>query len=379
MNLMISEVQITCIILMGLVTLFLAVVVSRYTVVGKTYNYARKILTAATSLVTIHFIVQYLLHKGETSDLMVQRSLVNLGFGIPMSYLFNMSNYYILRKRKVGRLAWWLAPVLFVVSMGVMAVCAWRDCMSLAVQLMAVFYAVTLAYYGGIQIVAYFVNLRCIRTREDVSLLPYLKWTRWSLFIMVFLSFGFPVMTFNPNLLMRSIYGLMALSSAFFYVLSFIGYGINGAVSTNYAAQHGIRPVSRQYILKRTMAEEEEKQESMMARVEKFVASGSYLRNGITQKEAAEEMGISVYRLKSWLNSTDFETFSRWLVYLRLVRAKEMLMECPEMGSDRVAECCGFCDRQYFQRSFRKWMGMTPSQWVKQRELEGSSSDDNSK
>ena len=246
MNLMISEVQITCIILMGLVTLFLAVVVPRYTVVGKTYNYARKILTVATTLVTAHFMVQYLLHKEGEPNLEVQRSLVNLGFGIPMSYLFNMSNYYILRKRKVGRLSWWLAPVLFVVSMGVLTVCAWRDCLPLAVQLMAVFYAVTLVYYGVIQIMAYFVNLRLIRTREDASLLPYLKWTRWSLFIMVLLSFGFPVMTFSDNLLLRSVYGLVALSSAFFYVLSFIGYGINGAVSTKYAAQHGIRPVSLQ-------------------------------------------------------------------------------------------------------------------------------------
>lgn len=373
MNLMISEVQITCIILMGLLTMFLAVVISRYTVVGKTYNFARKILTLGTFFVTVHFIIQYGLHKMPNADLANQRTLVNLVFGIPMSYCFNLSNIYILKKRKISFFTWWFAPILWVVALLVLAVCKWMGELRLAAVLMSCIYALTLVYYGVLQIQTYRRVIRAIRSKNDLSLLPYIKWTRWSLFVMVVISFGFPIMTFAPNLLLRSLYGLLSITVGFFYALSFMGYGINGAVSAKYAVSHGMRPISRQYVLKSAKAEDTEKMASVKERIEKFVRNGSYLRNGITQKEAAEEMGISIYRLKSWLGSTDFETFSRWLVYLRLVRAKSMLKEHPDMGCDVIAESCGFCDRQYFQRFFRKWMGMTPSQWLKKEEMEGLS------
>lgn len=365
MNLMISEVQITCVILMGLITLFLAFVIERYTVVGKMYGYARKILSLGTMFVSIHFMVQYGLHKSAPDNEALLRTLVNLSFGIPMSYFFNLSNYYLLRKGKVSWVNWVLAPAAFVLAMITLAVCILTEQLLLAAILMAVMYAFTLIYYGVIQIVEYFRVVQKIRSKVDFSLLPYIKWTRWSLFVMVIIAFGFPLMTFNENLLVRSFYGIFSISSCFFYVLSFMGYGINGAVSANYSAKHTKQaPVAP--AVKYPTVDDEIKMEHLREVVNAFIQKGSYLRNGITQKEAAEEMGIAPYRLKTWLNSTEFETFSRWVVYLRLMKAKEMLLLDPDMGGDELAEKCGFCDRQYFQRSFRKWTGMTPSQWVRQ-------------
>ena len=36
------------------------------------------------------------------------------------------------------------------------------------------------------------------------------------------------------------------------------------------------------------------------------------------------------------------------------------------MIGDELAEKCGFCDRQYLQRTFRQATGVMPKQWVKQ-------------
>lgn len=350
---------------MGLLTLFLVFVIGRYTVVGKIYSLSRKFLSTGTFLVTIHFILQYLLHKSAPENEETIRSLINLSFGIPMSYLFNISNYNLLCKSRIHWVNWFMAPVVFVFAMITLVVCHLTGEMTLAVTLMAVMYAFTLIHYGVLQIREYFYVVHKIRTKEDLSLLPYIKWTRWSLFFMVIISFGFPIMTFVTDLLLRSLYGLISISSSFFYALCFMGYGINGTLSSSYAMECG-QPVAKPTTKKHRSVNEELKMQRLLAAVDEFIKKGSYLRNGITQKEAADEMKISPYRLKTWLNSTEYENFSRWILYLRLEKVKELLLRDPDMGGDELAEQCGFCDRQYLQRSFRKWTGMTPSQWVKQ-------------
>ena len=80
MNLMISEIQITCIILMGLISLLLAFVVPHYAVAGKVYDKARKILIGGTFLVTIHFMLQYWLHKSAPVNETLVRTLINVSF-----------------------------------------------------------------------------------------------------------------------------------------------------------------------------------------------------------------------------------------------------------------------------------------------------------
>ena len=362
---MISEVQITCVILMGMITLFLACVIDRYTVVGKMYSRARKILTLGTFLVTIHFIIQYWLHKNAVPGEIMLRSLVNLSFGIPMSYLFNMSNYYLLRKGKVDKINWLIGPVAYVLAMITLLVCIPIGEKMVAVSIMALIYAYTLIHYGVLQIIEYFKVVGKIKSKEDLSLLPYIKWTRWSLMVMVIIAFGFPLMTFNTNLLMRSLYGLLSIASGFYYVLSFMGYGINGAVSTNYAEEHGMKFIA-QSSNKRTVLDDEPKMERLRIAMEKFVTDERYLRNGITLKEAADEMHVPVTRLRLWFKNSEYETFNKWLLFLRLKKAKEILLADPDMGGDELAYKCGFCDRQYLQLSFRKWTGMTPTQWVKQ-------------
>ena len=382
MDLMISEVQITFVILMGLTTLFLALVIPRYTVVGKTYETARKILAGGTLFVTIHFILQYLLHKTECEDVSTIRTLVNLSFGIPISYLFNMSNYYLQRKGQVAWVNWLLAPAFFLLTMGVLVEGVFSGHLQVTSFIMAVIYAFTLFYYGVLQLREYRRMIRVIHEGNDLSMLPFIRWIRWSLFSMIIVAFGFPLMTFNHNLLMRSLYGIISISVSFFYVLSFMGYGLNGdakryttrlddmdSQSSDLSSfrkkisSHIGQKISGQKDVRQV---DEAKMERMKQLVKEFEEGDSYLQGGITLKEVADEMGVSPYLLRTWLHTTEFDKFSTWMLYLRLEKAKELLVNSPELGNDAIAERCGFCDRQYFQLQFRKHVGMTPSRWVKE-------------
>lgn len=366
MDLMISEVQITCIFLMGLFTAFLIFVIPNYTVVGMGYNCARKVLSGGTFLVMVHFIIQYILHKDAQIDEAVIRSVVNLSFGIPLSYLFNMSNYYLLRKGKVTLFNWLFAPILFVLAIVILVVGILFHQIGLATILMAVLYACSLAYYGVLQIAEYIYVVKKIRNKQDFSLLPYIKWIKWSFLAMVFIALGFPFMTFNHNLLFRSLYGLLSLGVSFFYVLSFMGYGVNGIVTPKFALMYGVnQPEAKNSIKTVKHQVDEAKLERMKGQIEKFEKNESYLKSGITLQEVADELGVTVYFLKAWLRASEYKKFSNWLMHLRLKKAEELLVNSPELGNDIIAARCGFCDRQYFQLQFRKYKGKTPSKWIK--------------
>ena len=383
MNLMISEVQITFVILMGLITLCLVFSITHYAVVGKTFDAARKFLAGGTFLVTIHFIIQYLIHKTSPIGEDNWRTLVNLSFGIPISYLFNISNYYLQRRGGVSMVNWLFAPVSFVFSMVILVVCLLLGFVGMATLLMAIIYAVTLVYYAVIQVKEYYHIMYNIRHNGDSSLIHYIKWMKWSLFCMVVIAFGFPIMTFNTNLLMRSLYGILSIASGFFYVFSFMGYGVYGSALLLRAKSHdmifpddgGEAKLTSVTTLVRELKESAQKvttksdtgkSEKIEMLVRTFEEGDSYLKSGITLKEVSEEMGISAYMLRSWLKTTKFEKFNNWIIYLKLEKAKKLLRECPELGNDAIADRCGFCDRQYFQLQFRKHFGMTPSRWVKE-------------
>ena len=79
---------------------------------------------------------------------------------------------------------------------------------------------------------------------------------------------------------------------------------------------------------------------------------------------AAESMDISVYLLKLWLAGTEYEKFNNWIQHLRIEKAKQILAENPNIPGSELAKRCGFCDRQYLQRTFMKIEGKTQTEWL---------------
>ena len=77
-------------------------------------------------------------------------------------------------------------------------------------------------------------------------------------------------------------------------------------------------------------------------------------------------MDIPTNRLKVWLQGTEYEKFSNWITFLRIDKAKELMLQNPESNIEEIAEQCGFCDRPYFSRQFTKQEGISPSKWTKE-------------
>ena len=364
---MITEVQITCIVLMGLITLFLAFSLHRYTANEKVINNARKLLTGGTILVMIHFTFQYILHKNE-NNVEDTRTMFNMIFGIPITYFVDLSYLYLQREGRIQKIEWLYGPSVFFLSILILAIALLSKqtevTLPFANKITAIIYSTVLIYYGALQLFEYFKIRRTLGNDHTHYLRTLLKWTKFSMFTVIVVSLGFPFMTFNTNLLMRSLYGILSISSAFFYILCFIGFCLNYSIKTNVAFA-----ISKAEKEEKGQTATDQKTELMASIAEDFVRSGYYLQAGITVKDVAIRMGVSCNMLKSWLHSTEYDKFNTWITYLRIEKSKELLVNNPYLNSEEIAEQCGFCDRQYFQQLFKKQEGVSPYKWLKEKQL----------
>ena len=367
MKIYITEVQITCIVLMGLITLLLAKFLPAYVNFGRKIHVARKFLTYGTLLITVHFIIQYFLHKN-LHDVAEIRTIVNLLFGIPISYFFNISYLYLMQQGNIRRRNWWIGPIALILSFTVlfisMVAMIQHHELPYTTIIMSLIYGTTLIYYKVELIKAFFKAKKEIAEHKNPALSQLIEWTRWSLLILVLVAFGFPFMTFCTNHILRSVYGILAISSSFFYIVSFIGYCLT---NSNKVEQNEANVVEKPVFSNETTSMSIiEPTEKMNAIIQDFIQKESYTIAGITLKDAAIEMGISCNKLRVWLRGTPYEKFNNWIVSLRIEKSKKLLIKNPDLSNEEIAEQCGFCDRQYFQHQFSKKEGVTPTRWQRE-------------
>ena len=96
--------------------------------------------------------------------------------------------------------------------------------------------------------------------------------------------------------------------------------------------------------------------------VERWLASGGYLKAGITSPMAADAMNIPRYQLTAWVKASGHTSFTRWMTSLRIEEAKRMILEHRDWTNEAIADHCGF-SRAYFQKIFKQETGMAPAEY----------------
>lgn len=92
-----------------------------------------------------------------------------------------------------------------------------------------------------------------------------------------------------------------------------------------------------------------------------------YLEKGLKIGDVAAAVGSCRTYVSNYINDTKGESFSDYINRLRIEDAKS----CLDKGSDvkivALVETLGFSSEQSFYRNFKKFTGMTPSEWKKRR------------
>lgn len=223
MTFSLSEIQIACVILMGFLTLIFAFVVPLYTKNVKIFVVSKNLLVLALSIATLHFLVQYILHKNSVPP-ETTRTTINIIFGFPVSYLFTMALMYLVRRGKIKRTEWAFQPLIYIIALLVFAVSLYLKIPTAEVlPKLSFLYAVALLHCSSMQIRGFF-DIKERQMVGDHSYDVLRKWTQWSLFLMPGIGLGFPFVIFSSSVTVRAIYGIATMAVAFICVLGIMGY-----------------------------------------------------------------------------------------------------------------------------------------------------------
>ena len=99
----------------------------------------------------------------------------------------------------------------------------------------------------------------------------------------------------------------------------------------------------------------------------KLYMSRNFSNPNLMLQDVSKAVGMSNSRFSTVFSQQSGQTFTEYLMYLRLGKAKEML-RTTGLRSSQIAGEVGYNDSHYFSYIFKKNTGITPSEYRAQNQ-----------
>lgn len=374
--------QFTAVVLMLLLTVKL-LFLREWRIKSRQARQARWLMAGGTALMVVHFAIQ--LKTGLRLQGVTQSVMLNLAMLIPASYLFARAILLLQRRGELTLADRWTGPAVWTVTMAMLAVAALTDGepllsntpeLRIAEKAGAVLYMLMQGYYTWRHSVSLVAMRRALHNYYDRDTDGMLRWMQYSIVGLMLLALLVPVAIFSsgPGML---IVAFAVYFFLFYLVDSFCFYLTSPAPERMQAAEQNADEVEEEASREQTLipssqrAEEDnsvavlspEVMNEVEQAVEAWKACGGYCQTGLLQPLAAQDIGITRYRLTAWLHQRGLK-YTEWIALLRIEEAKRIIAAHPDWSNDAVAQHCGFTDRTVLQRTFKKIEGITPQKYL---------------
>ncbi len=374
--------QFTAVVLMLLLTVKL-LFLREWRIKSRQARQARWLMAGGTALMVVHFAIQ--LKTGLRLQGVTQSVMLNLAMLIPASYLFARAILLLQRRGELTLADRWTGPAVWTVTMAMLAVAALTDGepllsntpeLRIAEKAGAVLYMLMQGYYTWRHSVSLVAMRRALHNYYDRDTDGMLRWMQYSIVGLMLLALLVPVAIFSsgPGML---IVAFAVYFFLFYLVDSFCFYLTSPAPERMQAAEQNADEVEEEASREQALipsprrAEEDnsvavlspEVMNEVEQAVEAWKARGGYCQTGLLQPLAAQDIGITRYRLTAWLHQRGLK-YTEWIALLRIEEAKRIIAAHPDWSNDAVAQHCGFTDRTVLQRTFKKIEGITPQKYL---------------
>ena len=374
--------QFTAVVLMALLTVKLLFLRERR-IKSRQARQARRLMTGGTMLLALHFALQ--LTMGLRLMGVTQSVMLNLAMLIPASYFFARAVLLLQRHGELSLTDQWTGPAVWMVTMAMLAVAALTDGQPLlsdtlelrmAEKAGAVLYMLMQGYYTWRHTASLVAMRHALSDYYDRDTDGMLRWMQYSIIGLMLLALMVPMAIFGTGTWMLII--AFAIYFFLFYLVdSFCFYLVSPAPERVQAAEQNATEVKEEACREQAAMSshkgiEEGTDAALLSpevthEVEQAVAAwlarGGYRQAGLLQPQAAQDIGISRYRLTAWLHQRGVK-YTEWMAQLRVEEAKRTIAAHPDWGNDAVAQHCGFADRTVLQRTFKKIEGITPQKYM---------------
>ena len=375
--------QFTAVALMLLLTVKLLFLRGRH-IKSRQARQARRLMTIGTALLALHFTLQ--LTMGLRLMGVTQSVMLNLAMLIPASYFFARAVLLLQRRGELSLTDRWAGPAVWMVTMAMLAVAALTDGQPLlsdtlelrmAEKAGAVLYMLMQGYYTWRHSSSLVAMRHALSDYYDRDTDGMLSWMQYSIVGLMLLALMVPVAIFSSGP------GMLAVAFAVYFLMfylvdSFCFYLTSPAPERMQAAEQNAAEVEEE--LKSLNNEKQtdagtadaamlspEVMSEVEQAVEAWKARGGYCQTGLLQPIAAQAIGISRYRLTTWLHQQGLK-YTEWIAQLRVEEAKRIIAAHPDWSNDAVAQHCGFTDRTVLQRTFKRIEGITPQKYLENLE-----------
>ena len=98
-------------------------------------------------------------------------------------------------------------------------------------------------------------------------------------------------------------------------------------------------------------------------RVEQWVLDKGYLKPLTCIDDIAEDIGVPADQLSLYLKLKAHQSLLSWRKELRILDARRLLLEYPDLSVAAIGEMVGVDDKSNFKRQFCDVVGMSPREW----------------
>ena len=372
--------QFACFIFMLINAIFVALSHLNVRWVKKRYERSRWMVVFAMIGLAIQYVVQMAFGFRAADDIL--GAVVNILIYTPCFSLIAMAIYNIettrANRRKMNLVCGGInAATLLVFLVGI----SLHHSLYIkeGLYMMLALFCMSVAYSISMIVREMIRRKKMLETMAATDMLPYVRYSRASVFILFLSSLTMPVVIFSTTLLF--IIGPFVLLALLFFNLTFIALGSSyipteelldkevendALVGTKYRYGGALSAKQQTSADSRTESLQplsDERRDFIQKSLDAWCANLGYKDSTVNMLTLSRTLCISKDELSVFFDQYLKTTFRIWLGDIRFNAAKKMMLEFPDYSNDIISAECGFSARTYLYRIFKSKEGCTPTEW----------------
>ena len=372
--------QFACFIFMLINAIFVALSHLYVRWVNKRYERSRWMVVFAMIGLAIQYVIQMAFGFRAADDIL--GAVVNILIYTPCFSLIAMAIYNIettrANRRKMNLVCGGInAATLLVFLVGI----SLHHSLYIkeGLYMMLALFCMSVAYSISMIVREMIRRKKMLETMAATDMLPYVRYSRASVFILCLSFLIMPVAIFSTTLLF--IIGPLVLFALLFFNLTFIALGgsyipteelLDKEEEDNYLAGTGYRygkahsdraQSPADYSTESLQPLSDAHRDFIQKSLDAWCANSGYKDCTVNMLTLSRTLSIPKGELSAYFDQYLKTTFRIWLGDIRFNAAKKMMQEYPDYSNDIISAECGFSARTYLYRIFKLKEGCTPTEW----------------
>lgn len=351
---------------------------------NRRFERSRWMLFLALLVLGAHYLLQMAMKIRVAGDDL--GAVVNMLVYTPCFMLISKAIYNVEATQLFSRRMTVVCSAIYLIILAVFGIGYWRAGsfhIGLWLYVMLFFYVIGNVYCVGVILREMLRRRRMLETMAASDIMPYVRYSRASVFIVCVSALAIPAAILSTTLLY--IIGPLGLLAFLFFIVNFISLG-NSYVPTDelldseeekdaepeavaVAVEQTPTVAMEQTVAGEAIADDRhamlsaERCTLIQQRLDDWCANMGYKDSAANLLTLSRSVGISKRDLTQYFDQCQHSTFRVWLSGIRFQVAKDMMREYPDYSNDAISAECGFSARTQLYRIFKAKEGCTPTAW----------------